>query len=58
MPGVLRFETFDTTNLSAPDASHVRAIIYTLADANTIELEIVWQPGGPERYTLHRIRGE
>jgi hypothetical protein len=58
VPGVLRFETFDITSLSAPDAPHVRTIIYKLVDANTFELEIVWQPGGSERYTLHRIRGE
>jgi hypothetical protein len=57
-PGVLRFEMFDITNLSAPDAPHVRAIIYRLIDANTYELEIVWQPNESEKYTLHRIRGE
>lgn len=58
VPGVLRFEMFDIRNLSAPDAPHVRAIIYKLLDANTFELEIVWQPTGSEKYTLHRIRGE
>ena len=58
LPSVLRFEMFDITNLSVPDAPHVRAIIYKLVDANTFELEIVWQPNGSEKYTLHRIRGE
>ena len=58
VPGTLRFEMFDITNLSAPDAPHVRTIIYKLVDANTLELEIVWQSGGSERYTLRRIRGE
>ena len=58
VPGVLRFEMFDITNLSAPDAAHVRTMIYKLVDANTLELEIVWQPGGSEKYTLHRIGSE
>jgi len=58
VPGVLRFEMFDIRNLGEPDAPHVRAIIYKLLDANTFELEIVWQPSGSEKYTLHRIRGE
>ena len=58
VPGVLRFEMFDITNLRAPDAPHVRAIIYRLVDANTFELELVWQPNGSEKYTLRRIRGE
>ena len=58
VPGVLRFEMFDVRNLSAPKAPDVRAIIYKLLDANTFELEIVWQPNGSEKYTLHRIHGE
>ena len=56
-PTVLRFEMFDVRNLSAPDAPHVRVIVYKLVDADTLELEIVWQPTGSEMYTLHRIRG-
>jgi hypothetical protein len=56
-PGVLRFEMFEIRNLSAPDAPHVRAITYKLVDADTVELEIVWQPNESEKYTLHRIRG-
>lgn len=58
VPGVLRFEMFDVRNLSAPNAPHVRAIIYKLLDANTFELEIVWQPNGSEKYRLRRIHGQ
>ena len=57
-PSLLRFEMFDIKNSSTPDAPHVRAIIYKLVDANTVELELVWQPNASEKYTLHRIRGE
>ena len=58
VPGVLLFEMFEIRNLSVPDAPLLRAIIYKLLDANTFELEIVWQPNGSEKYTLHRIGGE
>jgi hypothetical protein len=58
VPGVLRFEMFAIRNLRAPDTPHVRAIIYKMLDANTFELDIVWQPNESEKYTLHRIRGE
>ena len=58
VPAVLRFEMFDVRALSAPNAPHVRAIIYKLLDANTFDLEIVWQPNESEKYRLRRIHGQ
>lgn len=55
--GVLEFETFEITNLKAPDTSHVQRVIYRLIDPNTVDLEIVWQQGksqSSEKYHLFR----
>ena len=57
-PGILDFQMFAITNLSAPGDPHVQEIIYKMLDANTMKLEIVWSPEarGSEKYTLTRIR--
>lgn len=59
-PGILDFEMFAITELSAPDTPHVQEIIYRMLDANTVKLEIVWWPEtrGSEKYTLKRIRDD
>jgi hypothetical protein len=57
-PGRYEFEMFDITNLPNPPAAHVQRIIYTIADDNHLDLEIVWknpETESSERYTLTRI---
>ncbi len=57
-PGVWEFETFKVSNLSTPDANHVKKILYKFIDEKSLDLELVWkmdQAEVSEKYSLTKL---
>ncbi len=56
-PNIFKFEMFDITNLSDPNAAHVQRIVYEFINDRRLHLTIIWKRGpreSVEDYTLDR----